>query len=96
MCAISPNNALQSAYLKLLATLEQNVEDVVPYQGRDEYLRNRLQLHARLLTAIDDGDGERAAALMEEHRPSSERNIAPAALPRPDRTVKRARRSSAR
>jgi hypothetical protein len=35
---------------------------------------------------------------MEEHRPSSERNITPAAaaLPRPDRTVKRARRSSAR
>jgi DNA-binding MarR family transcriptional regulator len=96
MCAISPNNALQSAYLKVLATLERNVEDVVPYQGRDDYLRNRLQLHARLLTAIDDGDGERAAALMEEHRPSSERNIAPAALPRPDRTVKRARRSSAR
>lgn len=98
MCAISPNDALQSAYLKLLATLERNVEDVVLYQGRDEYLRNRLQLHARLLTSIDDGDQERAAALMEEHRLSSERNIAPpaAGLPRPGRAVKRARRSSAR
>jgi DNA-binding MarR family transcriptional regulator len=96
MCAISPNTALQSAYLNLLTTLEQNVEDVVPYQGLDEDLRNRLQLHARLLTAIDDGDQERAATLVEEHRLSSERNIAPAAAgsPRPGRTVRQSRSSA--
>jgi|SRR5882757_1686841 len=96
MCAISPNNALQGAYLNLLTTLEQNVEDVVPYQGLDEYLRNRLQLHARLLTAIDDGDQERAATLVEEHRLSSGRNIAPpvAGSPRPGRNVRRSRSSA--
>jgi DNA-binding MarR family transcriptional regulator len=98
MCAISPNDALQDAYLKLLATLERNVDDVAPYQGLDEYLRTRLQLHARLLTAIEDRDQERAAALVEEHRLSSQSNIAPPAAepPRTGRKVKRARRSSAR
>jgi len=98
MCAISPNDALQDAYLKLLATLERNVDDVAPYQGLDEYLRTRLQLHARLLTAIEDRDQERAAALVEEHRLSSQSNIAPPAAepPRTGRNVKRARRSSAR
>jgi DNA-binding GntR family transcriptional regulator len=98
MCDISPNDALRDAYLKLLATLERNVDDVVPYQGLDEYLRTRLQLHARLLTAIEDRDQQRAASLVEEHRLSSARNIIPPAaeLPRPGRTVKRARRSSAR
>jgi len=98
MCAISPNDALQDAYLKLLATLERNVDDVAPYQGLDEYLRTRLQLHARLLTAIEDRDQERAAALVEEHRLSSQSNIAPPAAepPRTGRKVKRARRSSSR
>jgi DNA-binding MarR family transcriptional regulator len=71
MCTISPNDALQSAYLKLLRTLEENVDDVVPYRGLEKYLREMLQLHARLLTAIDEGDLDRAAALAAEHRLSA-------------------------
>jgi DNA-binding FadR family transcriptional regulator/DNA-binding MarR family transcriptional regulator len=99
LCRISPNDVLQQTYSRLLATLEQNVDDVMPDQGLADYLRARLQLHARLITAVADGDHETAAELAQEHRLSSyplRQSAAEPARPAPARPRPRTRRARAR
>ncbi|WP_084157320.1 FadR/GntR family transcriptional regulator [Haematomicrobium sanguinis] len=66
---ISPNTLLRCIYVNLLAAMQSHLVDVLPCQdgGLDEYIRARLDLHVRLVDAIDRRDDTAAQALAVEH-----------------------------
>ncbi len=65
----SPNLILRSFYLSLLEIIEAHTLSVQPVdeQPLPEYIDNRYQLHAALVTAIADRDHARAAELINAH-----------------------------
>jgi DNA-binding MarR family transcriptional regulator len=65
---ISPNEVLRQVYLSLVATLEDNVDAIVPDKSHPDYLQRRLQLHADIVEAIADSDAAAVAELVDRHR----------------------------
>jgi DNA-binding MarR family transcriptional regulator len=65
---ITPNEVLGSAYAVLLATLFENVESIAPAEHMQQYLQNRLKLHADLVEAIAEGDVAGAESIAVRHR----------------------------
>lgn len=66
---ISPNTILKNFYLGLLEIIEQHTMAVRPTQGQplQSYIEYRLDLHRRMVDAIEAADQELAQQLVEEH-----------------------------
>jgi DNA-binding MarR family transcriptional regulator len=86
---ISPNEVLRRVYLSLVATLEDNVDTIVPDKTHPGYLQRRLRLHADIVEAIAESDAAAIADLVELHRLTA----APKTTPAP-RAPKARRRST--
>jgi DNA-binding MarR family transcriptional regulator len=71
IAAITQNEVLAQVYTQLVATLEQNVEHIVPDESLPTYVQQRLRLHADLVEAIAEADADAAAELVGEHRLSA-------------------------
>jgi DNA-binding MarR family transcriptional regulator len=68
IAAITQNEVLAQVYTPLVATLEQNVEHIVPDKSLPAYVQQRLRLHADLVEAIAAADTDAAAELVRQHR----------------------------
>jgi len=70
---ISPNSILQNFYLGLLEVIEQHTLTVQPTreQPLQSYIEYRLELHERMVDAIEAQDQELAQKLIEEHNTES-------------------------
>lgn len=66
---ISPNSILKNFYLGLLEVIEQHTMAVQPTreQPLQSYIEYRLELHVRMVDAIEAQDVERARELLAEH-----------------------------
>jgi DNA-binding FadR family transcriptional regulator len=66
---ISPNPLLRSLYHSLLDTIESHTLSVLPTgeQPLQEYIRERLTLHTRIVDALEQRDGELAIRLIRAH-----------------------------
>jgi DNA-binding FadR family transcriptional regulator len=73
---ISPNSILKNFYLGLLEVIEQHTMAVQPTreQPLQSYIEYRLELHQRMVDAIEDQDLERARELVAEHNTESYQN----------------------
>jgi DNA-binding FadR family transcriptional regulator len=69
IAAISPNQMLRSLYGALLEIIESHTLSVLPAEGTPlpGYLRERYQLHVRLVAALERRDGAEAGRLIAEH-----------------------------
>lgn len=70
---ISPNSILKNFYLGLLEVIEQHTLAVQPTreQPLQSYIEYRLDLHSRMVEAIDAQDKTLAHKLVEEHNTES-------------------------
>jgi DNA-binding FadR family transcriptional regulator len=73
IASISPNTILQNFYLGLLEIIEQHTLAVRPTkeQPLESYIEYRLELHVRMVDAIERQDSEYALRLVEEHNTES-------------------------
>lgn len=90
IAGITRNEVLAQTYLPLVATLEQNVEQIVPDKSLPAYVQQRLRLHADLVEAIAAADADAAADLVRQHRLTTA-DDGPAARRSPPRRQKPAR-----
>lgn len=67
LASICRNDLLHMMYLALLSTLQENVDDVVPTDGLNSYLRRRLVVHTEIIDAVASGDLERVRAAATSH-----------------------------
>jgi DNA-binding FadR family transcriptional regulator len=69
LAQVSPNVMLRSFYLGLLEMIESHTLAVQSLDERPlpEYLQGRYQLHADLLSAVEEQDAPRARNLIREH-----------------------------
>jgi DNA-binding FadR family transcriptional regulator len=69
IATISPNTILQNFYLGLLEVIEGHTLAVQPTtaQPLQSYIEYRLDLHRRMVDAIEAQDQPLARALVEEH-----------------------------
>lgn len=69
IAAISPNRMLRSIYSSLLDIIESHTLSVLPggEQPLPDYIRQRYQLHADLVQALERRDEEEASRLIHEH-----------------------------
>ncbi|MFE4757927.1 FadR/GntR family transcriptional regulator [Streptomyces mirabilis] len=65
----SPNLVLKSVYTSLLDTIESHTLSVLPSAGTSlpDYISARLDLHVRLVDAIESGDQAGALDAIQEH-----------------------------
>jgi DNA-binding GntR family transcriptional regulator len=68
IAAITQNEVMAQVYTPLVATLEQNVAQIVPDKSLPAYMQQRLRLHADLVEAIAAADTDAAAELVRQHR----------------------------
>lgn len=73
---ISPNSILKNFYLGLLEVIEQHTLEVQPTkeQPLQSYIEYRLELHRRMVNAIEDQDLVRARELVAEHNTEKYQN----------------------
>ena len=73
IAGISPNSILKNFYLGLLEVIEQHTMAVQPTreQPLQSYIEYRLDLHERMVDAIEDQDLRRAHELVAEHNTES-------------------------
>jgi DNA-binding FadR family transcriptional regulator len=73
IAGISPNSILKNFYLGLLEVIEQHTMAVQPTreQPLQSYIEYRLDLHERMVDAIEDQDLHRAHELVAEHNTES-------------------------
>lgn len=76
IAAISPNTLLRSLYESLLDLIESHTLSVLPSGERPltEYIRERYELHAALVDALDARDKDAALRLTAAHTTAAERN----------------------
>jgi DNA-binding FadR family transcriptional regulator len=79
IAAVSPNAMLRSLYVNLLEVIESHTLAVLPDTERplEDYVADRLGLHAELVDAIDRRDRERALELIARHKTSDTPTPAP-------------------
>lgn len=68
MAKVCHNDTLRVIYVGLLDVVEKHLDSVVPTEGLDEYLRQRLAVHVELVEAIASGDPDRVVRAGEQHR----------------------------
>lgn len=64
----SHNEILKTIYGRLLDIASTHVSTVVPMINLEQYLNQRLAIHARIVNAVADGDEEKVAAAAHVHR----------------------------
>jgi DNA-binding FadR family transcriptional regulator len=77
IAAISPNTLLRSLYGSLLDLIESHTLSVLPSAERPlaEYIRERYELHAALVAALEARDREAAIRLTAEHNTTANRDL---------------------
>jgi DNA-binding FadR family transcriptional regulator len=75
IASISPNTILKNFYLGLLEVIEQHTLSVEPTkeQSLETYIEYRLNLHSRMVDAIEASDQHLARMLVDEHNTESYR-----------------------
>lgn len=61
------NDILRTIYLTLLDILSSHVSSVVPTGNLEQYLYERLAIHAQLVEAVASHDEEQVAAVARDH-----------------------------
>jgi DNA-binding FadR family transcriptional regulator len=72
IAAVSPHAMLRSLYVNLLEVIESHTLAVLPDRERPllEYIADRYALHAAIVDAIAERDGDRALGLISRHKTS--------------------------
>ncbi|XVQ06448.1 FCD domain-containing protein [Spirillospora sp. CA-255316] len=68
------NQLLRDGYLNLLDIISSHLDNVVPTSNLDQYLHERLAVHARLVDAVASGDKHLVAQAAERHHFTSVRS----------------------
>lgn len=76
IAAISPNTLLRSLYESLLELIESHTLSILPSseQPLPQYIRERYELHAALVDALDARDREKALRIVADHNTTGDRD----------------------